>query len=40
MFKVMIIKIFKELRRRLEEESENIEVFNEELENIKKTKQG
>ena len=27
-FKVMIIKMFKELRRRLDEQSEKLEVFN------------
>ena len=34
-FKVMIIKMFRKLRRRLGEQSENLEVFNKELENIK-----
>ena len=34
-FKVMIIKMFKELRRRFDEQSENLEVFWK-LENIKK----
>ena len=32
----MIVKMFKELRRRLDEESQKLEVFNTELENIKK----
>ena len=35
-FKVMIVKRFKELRRRLDKESEKLEVLNKELENIKK----
>ena len=35
-FKVMIIKMFKELRRRLDEQSEKLEVFNKEFKNIKK----
>ena len=34
-FKVMTVKILKELRRRMDEHSEN---FNKELENIKKNK--
>ena len=35
-FMIMIVKMFKELRRRLDEESQKLEVFNTELENIKK----
>ena len=35
-FKVMIIKMLKELRRRTDEHSEKLEVSNKELENIKK----
>ena len=35
-FTIMIVKMFKELRRRLDEESQKLEVFNTELENIKK----
>ena len=35
-FKVIIIKMFKELRRRLDEQSEKLKVFNKELENIKR----
>ena len=35
-FKVMIIKMFKELRRRLDKKNKKLEVFNKELENIKK----
>ena len=31
-FKVMIIKVFKEIRRRLDEQSEKLEFFNKELE--------
>ena len=31
----MIIKIIKELRRRIDEQSEKLEVFNKELKNIK-----
>ena len=38
-FKVMIIKMIKELGRRLDEQSEKSEVSNKELENIKKQKQ-
>ena len=37
-FKVMIIKMFKELWRRLDEHSEKLEVFNKELKNIKRNK--
>ena len=33
-FKVIIIKMFKELRRRLDEQSEKLKVFNKELENV------
>ena len=36
-FKVMIVKMFKELRKRLDEQSEKLEVFNKELENINKS---
>ena len=32
----MIVKMIKELRIRIDEESEKLEVFNKELENIKK----
>ena len=35
-FKVMMVKIIKELGRRMDEQSEKLEVFNKELENIKK----
>ena len=35
-FKAILIKILKELRRRMDEQSEKLEVFNKELENIKK----
>lgn len=36
----MIVKMFKELRRRLNEQSEKLDVFNRELRNInKKTEQ-
>ena len=35
-FKVMVIKMTKELGRRIDEQSEKLEVFNKELENIKK----
>lgn len=35
-FKVVFIQIFKKLRRRLDEQSEKSEVFNKELETIKK----
>ena len=35
-FNIMIIKMLKELRRRMDEQSEKIEVFNKVLENIKK----
>ena len=34
--KAMIIKVLKELKRRMDEQSEKLEVFNKELENIKK----
>ena len=34
-FKVMIIKMLKELRKRMDEHSEKLEVSNKELENIK-----
>ena len=33
--RVMIIKMIKELRRRMDAQSEKLEVFNKELENIK-----
>lgn len=32
----MIIKMLKELRRRVNEQNEKVEVFNKELENMKK----
>ena len=35
-FKLMIIKVFKELGGRLDEKNEKLEVFNKELKNIKK----
>ena len=35
-FKVMIVKMFKQLRTKLDEQIEKLEVFNKELENIKK----
>ena len=35
-FKVMIIKMLKELRRRVNEQNEKVEVFNKELENMRK----
>ena len=35
-FKVMVIKMVKGLRKRLDEQSKNIKVLNEQLENIKK----
>ena len=35
-FKVMIIKMFKELRRGLQEQKRRFEVFNKELENVTK----
>lgn len=34
----MIMKMFKELGRRLDEHSEKLEVFNKELKNIKRNK--
>ena len=34
-FKIMIIKMIRELRRRTDEQSEKLEVFNKEIENIK-----
>ena len=34
-FKVMIVKMIKELERRMDEQSEKSEVYNKELENIK-----
>ena len=34
-FKVMIIKMIKELGKRMDEQSEKLEVFNKEFENIK-----
>ena len=34
-FRVMIIKVMKELRRRMDAQNEKLEVFNKELENIK-----
>ena len=34
-FSIMIIKMSKELRRRMDAESKKLEVFNKELENIK-----
>ena len=36
--RVMIIKMIKELRRRMDAQSEKLEVFNKELENIKNNK--
>ena len=36
----MIIKMFKELRRRLDEQREKLEVCNKELENTKKNNRG
>ena len=38
-FKVMIIKMINELRRRMDEQNEKLENLNKELENIKRTKQ-
>ena len=38
-FKVMIVKIFNKLMWRFDEQSEDLEVFNKELENIKKNQQ-
>ena len=35
-FKVMIVKIIKELGRRMDEQSEELEFFDNDLENIKK----
>ena len=35
-FKIMIVKLFKELKRRLDEQSKKLEVFNKELENMNK----
>ena len=35
-FKVMMAKMLKELGRRMDEEGEGSEIFNKELENIKK----
>ena len=35
-FKVMIIKMLKELGRRMDKQSEKLDVLNKELENIKK----
>ena len=35
-FKVVIVKMIKELKRRMDAQSEKLEVFNKELENIKK----
>ena len=37
-FKAMIVKMFKELRRRLNEQGEKLEVFNRELRNINKNR--
>ena len=37
-FRVVVVKMLKELGRRLDEQSEKIEVFNKELEN-RRTKQ-
>lgn len=34
-FKVTFVKMFKQLRRKLDEENEKLEVFNKELESIK-----
>ena len=34
-FKVMFVKMFKQLRRKLDVENEKLEVFNKELESIK-----
>ena len=34
-FRVMIIKVMKELGRRMDAQNEKLEVFNKELENIK-----
>ena len=34
----MIVKMFKELRRRLNEQSEKLDVFNRELRNINKNR--
>lgn len=36
MFKVTVIKMIKELRRRMDEQNENLEVFSKELANMKK----
>lgn len=38
--KVMTVKMFKDLRRRLDEQSEELEVFNKELENVKNHQTG
>ena len=37
-FKAKIVKMFKELRRRLNEQGEKLEVFNRELRNINKNR--
>ena len=37
-FRVVIIKMIKELGRRMDAQSEKLEVFNKELENIKNNK--
>ena len=37
-FRVMIVKMIKELRWRMDARNEKLEVFNKELENIKKNK--
>ena len=36
-FKVMTVKMIKELRRKMDEQSRKLEVLNKELENIKKS---
>ena len=38
LFGVMIIKMIKELGRRMDAQSKNLEVFNKELENIRKAR--
>lgn len=35
-FKIVVIKMIKELRRRMDEQNENLEVFSKELANMKK----